>query len=74
MKQGTPLIREEVERILRLSRNVREFFSPPARYGGSGVIWVILKGKKSGRESKPPCNVIRLSLAVNNSAFRQIIR
>ncbi len=41
---GYSLIREEVERILRLSRNVREFFSPPARYGGSGVIWVILKG------------------------------
>ncbi|NLZ76867.1 MAG: DNA mismatch repair protein MutS [Spirochaetales bacterium] len=41
---GYSLIREEVERILRLSRSVREFFTPPARYGGSGVIWVILKG------------------------------
>jgi len=40
---GYSLIREEVERILRLSRNVTEFYSPPARYGGSGVIWVILK-------------------------------
>jgi DNA-nicking Smr family endonuclease len=40
---GYSLIREEVERILRLGGNVSEFYSPPARYGGSGVIWVILK-------------------------------
>lgn len=40
---GYSLIKEEVERILRLSSFVSEFFTPPARYGGSGVIWVILK-------------------------------
>lgn len=40
---GYSLIRQEVERILRLSRDVSEFATPPARYGGSGVIWVILK-------------------------------
>lgn len=43
--QGYSLLKEAALSQIRLSGVVREAYSPKACYGGSGAIWILLKGK-----------------------------
>lgn len=42
-KDGVGILKSTVDLLLRESGVVRETYSPKAQYGGSGVLWIILK-------------------------------